>query len=121
MITIHFGEGVLQRSLRAFGRKAFPPALAAKRPAQLKSGPARGIHEANSSDYGAGTFFFDRPDAIATKIPVTHERGHLAPYFHLGHRPAVAEETHDFGIRANLTELLKILFAKPTQQQSLSF
>src|SRR6266850_310602 len=121
MISIHLGKGVFQRTLRAFGRVTPSPTFAVKGPAQFKTRPARRIHEADSSDHFAAAFFFNCPNAVAAKIPVAHKRGHLPPYFHLSHRPAVAEEAHDFGFGAYLTKLLEIVFAEPPQQQALSF
>src|SRR6267378_6716538 len=119
MIAFHLDEGVFQSTPRAFCGVTLSPTFAAKGPAQFKTRPARRIHKPDSSDHLATAFFFDCPNAVAAKIPVAHKRGHLPPYFHLSHRPAVAEKTHDLGIGADLTELLEIMLAEPAEQQPL--
>src|SRR5262249_1102958 len=102
MIAVHFRKGMLERASRTFGRIAFSPTVATQRPSQFKPRPTFRVHEANSSHDLVGCFFFNRPNAISTKVPVTHERGHLPPGLHSVHRLAVAKKTHDFGVGANV-------------------
>ena len=120
MIAIHLVESVGKRAPRAFNRKTFAPAFAIERPTQFESGPADGIHEPDPSDQALGLLFFNRPDSVAAKIPVTHVGSHIPPRLYFSHRTA-AEKAHDFGIRTDFRVLRKIGFAEETKQQPLSF
>src|SRR3989442_15510813 len=113
MVAIHLSERVVQGAACAFGGVTSAPTVASEGPAQLKTRPARRIQEANPSHEVASLLFFDSPNAITTKIPMAHERGHLSPRFHIGHRFSITKETRDFRIAADAREFLEIIFAEP--------
>src|SRR4029453_2849273 len=99
----------------ALGRVAFAPTVSRESPAQFKSRPARGIHKANSPDQISGGFLLDGPDAVAAKIPVADNGGHLPPGVRCIHWFSFPEKPHDLGVKSHFAELFKVIFPKPAQ------
>src|SRR2546426_900212 len=119
MIAIHLGKRVFERPSRTLGGVALSPIVATQCPSELESRPTLGIHESNSSDQITAAFFFNRPNAITAKVPVTHDCGHLPPDFDIRHWPSVAQKAHHLRIGRDLCVRSEIIFAKPTHQQTL--
>src|SRR5262245_12861532 len=117
---IEFVESVRQRTTRCLDRVTFSPESAGQCPANFKSRPTDGIEKADPTNKLSSTFLFNRPRAIPSQLPVSHDECHVSPGFH-PIQSFSPEESHDFGISAHLLVCVEVFVAPGAKNQAIGF
>src|SRR4029453_16363005 len=106
-----------ERRARRFGCESAAPKFPPNRPSKFVLRPSFGAMKSDAAHEAMGREQLDAPHAIAARMPMPDDRGHVVP--RVGARHLFARrETGDFEIRVDRGVFLKVARLEHTERQA---